>query len=69
MKLVGDLLAELIGMFVGDRRLTVGVLAIVAVAGLSIDVAGLDPLVGGSVLLLGCPLLLIDNVRRSAGPR
>lgn len=40
-----------------------------AATGLSIDFDGLEPLVGGAVLLLGCPVLLIENVRRSAGLR
>ena len=69
MRLLRDLAAELVGMFIGDLRLTIGILAIVAATGLAVDSAGLEPLVGGAVLLLGCPLLLIENVRRCAGPR
>ena len=69
MRLLRDLAAELVGMFIGDLRLTIGILAIVAATGLAVDFAGLEPLVGGAVLLLGCPLLLIENVRRCAGPR
>ncbi|HVB17959.1 MAG TPA: hypothetical protein VNF04_15580 [Stellaceae bacterium] len=41
------------------------VLAIAAAPALA-SVAGLSPYVGGGVLLLGGPLLLIENVRRSA---
>jgi hypothetical protein len=66
MTFLWDLATELVAMFIGDLRLTIGVLAIVAATGLSIDLAGLQPLVGGAVLLLGCPILLIENVRRSA---
>jgi len=69
MTILRDLAAELVGMFIGDRRLTIAVLAIVAATGLSIDFAGLEPLAGGAILLLGCPVLLIDNVRRSAALR
>jgi hypothetical protein len=69
MTILRDLAGEVVGMFIGDRRLTIAVLAIVAATGLSIDFAGLEPLAGGAVLLLGCPILLIYNVRRSAGPR
>jgi hypothetical protein len=69
MTILRDLGAELVGMFIGNRRLTFGVLAIVATTGLSINFAGLEPLVGGALLLLGCPVLLIENVRRSSGLR
>jgi hypothetical protein len=67
MNLLRDVATELVAMFIGDLRLTIGILAIVAATGLSIDFVGLAPLVGGAVLLLGCPLLLIENVRRAAG--
>ena len=65
MKLLGEVAAGLLGMFVGDGRLAIGVLAIAAAAALSNGV-GLSPYVAGGLLLLGGPLLLIDNVRRSA---
>ena len=41
-------------------------LAIVAVAGSLVDFAGLNPLVGGAVLLFGCLILLIESVCRAA---
>jgi hypothetical protein len=56
----------LIGMFVAERRLTIAVLTIVTMAGCLIDFTDLDPLVGGSVVLLGCLILLIESVCRSA---
>ena len=55
MTILRDLAGEVVGMFIGDRRLTIAVLAIVAATGLSIDFAGLEPLAGGAILLLGCP--------------
>jgi len=61
-----ELLAELSGMFLGDARLSLAVLALVGIAALLVDVVPLDPMVGGSVLLLGCAALLIHNVRRSS---
>jgi hypothetical protein len=69
MTFLRELASELVAMFIGDRRLTIGILALVAATGLSIDFVGLQPLVGGALLLLGCPILLIENVRRAAGPR
>ena len=65
MKFLGELAAESLGMFVGDGTLAIGVLAIAAAAAL-ISNAGLSPYAGGSLLLLGGPLLPIENVRRSA---
>jgi len=58
--------AEFIGVFVGERRLTISVLAIVAAAGSLVDFIGLDPLVGGGALLFCCLFLLIESVCHSA---
>jgi hypothetical protein len=66
MMMLKELAAELIGMFAGEKRLTISVLAIVAAAGSLVDFIGLDPLVGGAVLLFGCLILLVESVCRSA---
>jgi hypothetical protein len=66
MTMLKELAAELIGMFVAEKRLTIAVLAIVAMTGLSVDFAGLNPLIGGAVLLFGCLILLIESVCRAA---
>ena len=58
--------AELIGMFVAEKRLTLAVLGVVTVAGCLVNFTDLNPLVGGTVVLLGCVILLIENVWRSA---
>jgi hypothetical protein len=60
MKFLGEVAGELAGMFVGESRLAVGVLVIVAAAALLGESTGFSPLVGGSVLLLGGPILLIE---------
>ena len=64
MSLLKEVAAELIGMFFGDARLTIALLLLIAVAGALIELTGIDPLVGGIVLILGCPALLIANLRR-----
>ena len=64
MNLLKDVAAELIGMFFGDARLTVALLLLVAVAGALIKLTEIEPLIGGIVLSLGCPALLIANLRR-----
>jgi len=66
MTMLKELAAELIGMFVGETQLTISVLAIVAAVGSLVDFIGLDPLLGGAVLLFGCLILLVENVCRSA---
>jgi hypothetical protein len=66
MTMVRELVAELIGMFVAEKRLTIAVLVIVAAAGSLVDFAGLNPLAGGAVLLFGCLILLIESVCRAA---
>jgi hypothetical protein len=66
MSLLKEVAAELIGMFFGDARMTIALLLLIAVAGTLIELTGIDPLVGGSVLILGCPALLIANLRRDS---
>jgi hypothetical protein len=64
MRMLKELAAELVGMFVGERRLTISVLAIVALVGWLVDFVGLDPLLGGAVLLVGSLTLLVESVLR-----
>ena len=66
MTVFKEVVAELIGMFVGEKALTIAVLMVVATAGWLVDFAGVTPLVGGAVLLFGCLILLIESVCRSA---
>jgi len=62
MTMLKELAAELIGMFVGEKRVTISVLAMVAAAGSLVDLIGL----GGAALLFLCLILLIESVCRSA---
>jgi hypothetical protein len=66
MTMIKELAAELVGMFVAEKRLAIAVLAIVAMAGSLVDLAGLNPLIGGTALLLGCLIVLIESVCRAA---
>lgn len=50
MTILGDILAELIGMLLGDARLSAAILVVVAAAAALTDLAGAEPLVGGGVL-------------------
>ena len=65
MTMLKEIGAELVGMFVGDGQLSLAVVAIVAAAAL-IHLGGIDPLSAGGFLLVGCPVVLIESVRRSA---
>jgi hypothetical protein len=69
MSLVGEVLKELLGMFLADAGLTTATLILVAaVAGLTIGL-GVDPMAGGVLLLLGSPLILIEATIREARRR
>jgi len=69
MPLLKELAAELVGMFAGEKRLTLAVLAMVAAADLLVNYIGLNPLLGGAALLLGCLTLLVESVLRGARPQ
>jgi hypothetical protein len=65
MNLLKEVAAELVGMFFGDTRMTLTVLIVVAASGALVTLTGIDPLVGGAILALGCPVLLMANLHRS----
>jgi hypothetical protein len=69
MTMLKELAVELVGMFAGEKRLTLAVLALVAAAGCLLDFTTLNELIAGAVLPFGCVLLLIENVCRSARAR
>jgi hypothetical protein len=66
MTVLKEIAAELTGMFVAEKRLTIAVLTVVTMAGCLVDFTELDPLVGGTVVVFGCLILLIESVCRSA---
>jgi len=66
MSILGEVVKELFGMFIADIVLTVAILALVLfVAGL-IRGLGVEPLVGGAVLLAGCIAILVAVAARDA---
>ena len=66
MTVLKEVVAELIGMFAGEKRLTIAALTVVTISGCLVDFTDLDPLVGGTVVLFGCLILLVESVCRSA---
>jgi hypothetical protein len=65
--MIKEIMAEILGMFVGDARLTLMVLAVIGAAAAVIEF-GAAPLGAGGLLLAGCLVVLIDSVRRGARP-
>jgi len=66
MSILKDVLAELLGMFVADARLTVAILCVVALTAGLIDLAGAAPLIAGILLVAGNLAVLITAVLRAA---
>ena len=66
MTMLKEIGSELIAMFLADARMTLEILGLVALAGMLVGLANEAPLVGGVILLVGCPILLIENVCRAA---
>ena len=69
MPLVREIAAGLIGMFLADARLTLAVLALVALVAALILALGINPLIGGGTLLAGCHLILVEAAVREARRR
>ena len=69
MEVLKDVLAELFSMFVTDARLTLSTLALVlVVAALTVGL-GLQPLIGGLVLLVGCIGIVVEATIRETQKR
>jgi len=69
MIMLKEITGEIAGMFAADLRLSLAILGIVALAAALVAVSGLDPLIGGGVLLVGCGLVLVTSVSRSSRGR
>jgi hypothetical protein len=69
MSTLGSAFRELLGLFVDDGALAVGIVAVVVLAGMSAILFPSVPLAAGSILLLGCLGLLFANVASTARRR
>jgi hypothetical protein len=65
MTMLRDIAAELIGMFLGDRGLALALLVVIGTAALVSGAGEAGSVLAGTLLALGCPLLLIENVIRA----
>ena len=69
MSFIGAVFQEILGMFVDDGALALWSLALIVVVALLVLLAGLPPLLGALLLLVGCLAILADSVRRACRPK
>ena len=69
MSVIRAMFAELFGMFVDDGSLAVAIVVLIAAVAALVKAGWLAPLPGGVLLLVGCVLILAENVRRAASRR
>ena len=69
MTLLRDIVNELISMFLADARLATAILLLVLiVAGLTLSL-GVEPLIAGGMLLIGCLVILVEAAVRETRRR
>jgi hypothetical protein len=56
---------EVTGLFIDDGALALGILAVIALAGISVFLFPDVPIAGGAILLFGCVGVLLANVLRA----
>ncbi len=66
MTVILEVLEELWSMFVGDRRLTLLVLVVVAATAVAAVALSAPPLVSAAILLVGALAVLTDSVLQAA---
>lgn len=64
MTLLVSVFREILGLFVDDGSLALQLLALIALIAAAVRLAGMAPLVGGGLLLLGCIVILALSLRR-----
>jgi len=69
MTILRDVAGMLIGMFLADRALSGAILCLVALVGVAIKEAGLQPLYGGAALIIGCVGIIAAVTVREARRR
>jgi hypothetical protein len=67
--LLREIGSELLGMFMADARLSGAILALVAIVAGLILALGVNPLLAGGALLVGCHLILVEAALREARRR
>jgi uncharacterized membrane protein YgdD (TMEM256/DUF423 family) len=65
MKPLTAVAQEVLGLFMDDGSLALGILIVVALAAISEILMAATPIVGGTILIFGCLCLLFVNVLRA----
>jgi hypothetical protein len=66
MSVIRTLIAEFIGLFIDDGALALAALGLIAAIAAAVRWAGLPPLGGGILLLVGCLGILAESLHRYA---
>ena len=69
MKMFRIIWEELIGMFIDDGALALFALALIALVTVAVKALGLDPLIGGGLLVVGYLAILAESVHRFAAKK
>ena len=69
MNLIGEVLRELLGMFLADAGLTSATLLLVGAVAALVVRFDIDPAMGGALLLLGSLSILVESALREARRR
>ena len=69
MSIIGDVLKELLGMFLADARLTLATLSLVAIDAGLVAALHVEPFVGGGLLLFGSLAILVEAASRGVRGR
>ena len=66
MSRLTEILREIVGLFIDDGSLAIGILAWVAIVALVLPALGLPEVWRAILLFAGCAVILIENTARSA---
>jgi hypothetical protein len=66
MSRLGAIFRELIGLFIDDGSLAIGILVWIAIVALALPALGVPEVWRPILLFIGCVVILIENVTRSA---
>jgi hypothetical protein len=66
MSRLGAIFHELIGLFIDDGSLAIGILVWIAIVALALPALGVPEVWRAILLFIGCVVILIENVTRSA---
>jgi hypothetical protein len=69
MRLIVDVVKELVSMFLADARLSMATLALVAIVAGLVVALPMESLVSGGILVLGCLAILVEAAAREARRR